>query len=166
MTTPDPEETVSIADKVRFWEEQDKINQELIPRVIRQHELLTGHIADHENLPLVAANAISEALAEARREQQERYDAALAELKAESEEQRRQHQAQLEAAQAEREEQGRQHQAELEAAKAEREEQSRQHSDEVANLQDQLRKTRTPLIGIASVASVVSVVALVVGILL
>ena len=166
MTTPDPEETVSIADKVRFWEEQDEINQELIPRVIRQHELLTGHIADHENLPLVAANAISEALAEARREQQERYDAALAELKAESEEQRRQHQAQLEAAQAEREEQGRQHQAELEAAKAEREEQSRQHSDEVANLQEQLRKTRTLLIGVASVASVVSVVALVVGILL
>ena len=164
MTTPDPEETVSIADKVRFWEEQDKINQELIPRVIRQHELLTSHIAGHENLPLVAANAISEALAEARREQQERYDAALAELKAESEEQRRQHQAQLEAAQAEREEQGRQHQAELEAAKAEREEQGRQHSDEVANLQEQLRKTRTLLIGLASVASVVSVVALIVGI--
>ncbi len=51
MTTPDAEETVSIADRVRFWEEQDKINQELIPRVIRQHELLTGHIADHVNLP-------------------------------------------------------------------------------------------------------------------
>ena len=66
MTTPDSEDNVPIAEKVRFWEEQDKINQELIPRVIRQHELLTGHIADHENLPLVAANAISEALAEAR----------------------------------------------------------------------------------------------------
>ena len=66
MTTPD---STPIADRVRFWEEQDKINQELIPRVIRQHELLTAHIADHENLPLVAGNAISEAL--------ERYDAAL-----------------------------------------------------------------------------------------
>ena len=34
-----------IAEKVRFWEEQDRINQELIPRVLRQHELL---IASHE----------------------------------------------------------------------------------------------------------------------
>ena len=42
MTTPD---STPIADRVRFWEEQDKINQELIPRVIRQHELLTAHIA-------------------------------------------------------------------------------------------------------------------------
>ena len=74
MTTPD---SVPIADRVRFWEEQDKINQELIPRVIRQHELLTAHIADHENLPLIAGNAISEALAEAREEQQRHYDAAL-----------------------------------------------------------------------------------------
>ena len=45
MTTADSEDTVPIADKVRFWEEQDKINQELIPRVIRQHELITSHIA-------------------------------------------------------------------------------------------------------------------------
>lgn len=74
MTTPD---STPIADRVRFWEEQDKINQELIPRVIRQNELLTGHITDHENLPLIAGNAISEALAEARKEQQRHYDAAL-----------------------------------------------------------------------------------------
>ena len=37
-----------IADKVRFWEEQDRINQELIPRVLKQHELLSAHIANHE----------------------------------------------------------------------------------------------------------------------
>ena len=74
MTTPD---STPIADRVRFWEEQDKINQELIPRVVRQHELLTAHIADHENLPLIAGNAISEALAEAREEQQKHYNAAL-----------------------------------------------------------------------------------------
>ena len=48
MTSPESTETPSIAERVKFWEEQDKINQELIPRVIRQHELLTGHIADHE----------------------------------------------------------------------------------------------------------------------
>ena len=70
-------EKPSIAERVRFWEEQDKINQELIPRVIRQHKLLTAHIADHENLPLVAGNAVSEALAKAREEQQRHYDAAL-----------------------------------------------------------------------------------------
>ena len=74
MTTLD---SAPIADRVRFWEEQDKINQELIPRVIRQHELLTAYIADHENLPLIAGNAISQALAEAREEQQRHYDAAL-----------------------------------------------------------------------------------------
>lgn len=46
-----------IAERVKFWEEQDRINQELIPRVIRQNELLAKHIGDHENLPHVAAAA-------------------------------------------------------------------------------------------------------------
>ncbi len=67
----------SIAERVRFWEEQDKINQELIPRVIRQNELLTKHIAEHDTLPEVAVNTISEALAEARTEQRQQYEAAL-----------------------------------------------------------------------------------------
>ena len=144
MTTADSEDTLPIADKVRFWEEQDKINQELIPRVIRQHELLTTHIADHENLPLVAANAISEALTEALQQQQEQHEAALAEVKAESEEQRRQHQT------------------ELEAAKTEREAQTQQHADEASTLREQLRKTRQMLIIIAAVAAVALVVAIVV----
>jgi DNA-binding helix-hairpin-helix protein with protein kinase domain len=87
MTTSD---STPIADRVRFWEEQDKINQELIPRVIRQHELLTVHIADHENLPLVAGNAISEALAEAREEQRQFYEAAL---EADKQEQQQQYDA-------------------------------------------------------------------------
>ena len=39
-----------IAEKVKFWEEQDRINQELIPRVLKQHELLTSHIEKHESL--------------------------------------------------------------------------------------------------------------------
>ena len=55
MTTPASD---SIAEKVRFWEEQDKINQKLIPRVIRQHEWLTNHVAEHDNLPEVAGKAI------------------------------------------------------------------------------------------------------------
>lgn len=31
---------VSISEKVRFWEEQDSINQALIPRVLKNHELI------------------------------------------------------------------------------------------------------------------------------
>ena len=32
------EKGLNIAEKVRFWEEQDKINQALIPRVMEMHE--------------------------------------------------------------------------------------------------------------------------------
>ena len=40
-------ERPKIADKVRFWEEQDRINKELIPRVLKQHELLAAHVEHH-----------------------------------------------------------------------------------------------------------------------
>ena len=76
MTIPSSE---SIADRVRFWEEQDKINQVLIPRVIKQAELLTAHIGEHENLPEVVSRAIAAALQEALAEQKEKYRSALAE---------------------------------------------------------------------------------------
>lgn len=87
MTIPSSE---SIADRVRFWEEQDKINQVLIPRVIKQAELLTAHIGEHENLPEVVSRAIAAALQEALAEQEGKYQAALAE-------QSRQYQVALEA---------------------------------------------------------------------
>lgn len=32
---------IKIAEKLKFWEEQDAINKELIPRIIRNHEMLT-----------------------------------------------------------------------------------------------------------------------------
>ena len=95
MGEMDTEENVGIGERVKFWEEQDRINQELVPRVIRQHELLTAHIADHENLPLIAGNAISEAMAEAREEQRLQHEAELAAVKSEGEAQRRQYQAGL-----------------------------------------------------------------------
>ena len=60
--------TPHIAERVRFWEEQDRINQELIPRVVRQHELLTRHVSDHEMLPIVAAAAAKEAIQQAQGE--------------------------------------------------------------------------------------------------
>ena len=80
-------EELSIGDRVKFWEEQDKINQELIPRVIRQSELLTKHIGEHDNLPEVAGNAISQALARAREEERQHYIAALDAAKTELTEQ-------------------------------------------------------------------------------
>ncbi len=70
-------EPVPISERVKFWEEQDRINQELIPRVIRQHELLSQHIGEHEHLPTTLANAVEEGLARGHKELQEKYDAAL-----------------------------------------------------------------------------------------
>lgn len=52
------DKAIGIAEKVRFWEEQDRINKILIPRVIRQEKLLTKHIAEHENLPQLFNNAL------------------------------------------------------------------------------------------------------------
>ena len=153
MTTPD---STPIANRVRFWEEQDKINQELIPRVIRQHELLSAHIADHENLPLVAGNAISEALAEAVEEQQRHYDAALeaakqeqqrqydAALEAGKQEQQQQYDATLEVA---KEEQQQQYDAALDAAKVAINSEAQANLDRaVTTLNQEWRKTRSILI--------------------
>ena len=77
----------TIGGKVKFWEEQDRINQELIPRVIRQSELLSKHIGEHDNLPQIAGNAISQALSGTRDEQRQQYEAALDAAKTELREQ-------------------------------------------------------------------------------
>ena len=42
-------ERPDISDKVRFWEEQDRINKALIPRVIKINELFTDHISGHQD---------------------------------------------------------------------------------------------------------------------
>jgi len=60
--SPDPEVT-RIAEKVKFWSEQDRINEVLIPRVLRQGELLTKHIAEHDDLPQLLNKVVSDALA-------------------------------------------------------------------------------------------------------
>ena len=65
---PEVQDMPKIGEKVRFWEEQDRINQELIPRVIKQHELFTTHVQGHEDVQvhMAALDArISEALDEA-----------------------------------------------------------------------------------------------------
>ena len=111
-SVPDDSPPSSIADRVRFWEEQDKINQVLIPRVIKQAELLTAHIGEHESLPEMVSRAIAAALQEALAEQEGKYQSALAEQSRQYqvalEAQERQYQAALEA-------QERQYQAALEA---------------------------------------------------
>ena len=47
--------TPKIAEKVLFWEEQDRINKELIPRVLKLHELFTQHVEHHQNASAVIA---------------------------------------------------------------------------------------------------------------
>ena len=179
MTTPSGP---SIADRVRFWEEQDRINRELIPRVIRQHELLSGHIAEHENLPEVAGRVISEALAAAREEQQRRFvealDAALAELAEESETRLRQaledFRSALAAAQADLSEQSNSalsqaltdFQAALEAHRNTLAQQSQSSlQNALTTLQHDARKTRNLLIGITAGAVAVSIAAVVIAVI-
>lgn len=44
---------IQIAEKVKFWEEQDRINQALIPRVLKNHDMiadLTNKIAELSNI--------------------------------------------------------------------------------------------------------------------
>lgn len=71
-----------IAERVRFWEEQDRINQTLIPRVIRQNELLAKHIAEHDDLPQLIGRVISDALAEQATQYETALEKASAEMKA------------------------------------------------------------------------------------
>ena len=84
MTTSD-EEPVPIGERVRFWEEQDRINQELIPRVIRQGKLISSHVAEHDNLQAIVADAVRQAVTQTLAEQKEiraaELDAAKAEMR-------------------------------------------------------------------------------------
>ena len=45
MTTADSEDTVPIADKVRFWEEQDKINQARIPHLAQTSDAVNRQLS-------------------------------------------------------------------------------------------------------------------------
>ncbi|MCY3959724.1 MAG: hypothetical protein OXG65_15745 [Chloroflexi bacterium] len=71
------DDTKSIGEKVKFWEEQDKINQVLIPRVIRQNEILTQHLEHHPDISDINKASIR-ALAQATRKYEEHVKEALA----------------------------------------------------------------------------------------
>lgn len=178
MTTPSGP---PIADRVRFWEEQDRINRELIPRVIRQHELLTQHIGEHENLPEVAGQAIAAALSEARGEQQRHFESALGAAKAEIAQQfdaRFQQaladlQATLDTAKVELGEQTAtalsQALADLQSAlaahKTDLDEQTQAGLDRaLAAMRQEARKSRNLLIGIAACSAAISIALIVVNI--
>ena len=178
MTTPSGP---PIADRVRFWEEQDRINRELIPRVIRQHELLTLHIGEHENLPELASRAISESLAAAREEQQLQFSAALvsarAELAEQSEVKLKQAladlQAALDSAKTELSEQTADAlsqaladlQSALTAHKTGLDEQTQAGLDRaLAAIQQQGRRSRNLLIGIAAGSAAISIALIIVNI--
>ena len=151
--SPTQDQAPSIAERVRFWEEQDRLNQELIPRVIRQNELLTGHIADHENLPLAAAEAARQAISQA----QETIDKHLEEARRERDEQAQQ----LEQARAEREEQGRL----MEQAKAERDVFEGDYQAALAEANAQRRRTTLLSVGVSAVCAAIALAAVVMAIL-
>lgn len=134
----DPEiEAPGIAEKVRFWEEQDRINQALIPRVIRQSELLTKHIAEHDDLPQLVGRVVVDALAE----QAKRHDAALQEAT-----------THLNAVHAE-------------ALRQANVEQSQKYEASIASVQQQSRRTRNRLTAIAAAAVAVAVAAVIIAVL-
>ena len=41
---------IKIAEKLKFWEEQDQINKELIPRVVKHHEMITDLAAQFDKI--------------------------------------------------------------------------------------------------------------------
>ncbi len=126
-----------IAERVRFWQEQDKINQVLIPRVIRQNELLTKHIAEHGDLPQLLGRVISEALTE----QAAQYETALEKASTEMST------------------------AYNEALTKAKEQQEQDYKKAVDRVQEQARKFRKLLIVITSCAVAAAVIAVVIAIL-
>lgn len=161
QTQVEDEGKSSIADRVRFWEEQDRINQELIPRVIRQNELLTKHIAEHDSLPEVAGRAISEALASAREEHRQQYAAALDAAKKHLVEQAQTNLDQTLTTL--RQDMRQQYDAALDSAVRGLAQQGQTHLDQaVAAVRQETQKTRKILVGLASVAVAASVAALIV----
>ena len=153
-TLPKNGQQPHIAERVAFWEEQDRINQELIPRVIQQHEVLTGHIKNHENLQATAVKMVRETVEETESRINQQLEAAQEERRIAEQhlqqaiEERKVAEEQLQQASKERQTQAaqleaiaeakKQQQAELETAAAEREEMKKQHAGEVAVLAAQL----------------------------
>lgn len=146
-------EPVRIEEKVRFWEEQDRINQELIPRVIRQNELLSQHMAEHENLQQILSDTIQKALGE----QAKQHEVALENA------QKRLNEIHEQITQKTLGEQAKQYEANLGTAKAELDEQTRATLNKALEaLRQDARRTRNRLTVIAVTSAAFAITALVV----
>ena len=130
-------EVPGIAEKVRFWEEQDRINQTLIPRVIHQNELLAKHIAEHDDLPQLVGRVVADALAEQARQ----YDAALEEATA------------------------RLNTAYVQALQAANAEQEKRYESAIDKVRQESGRTRNRLTAIAAGAVAVGVAAVIIAVL-
>ncbi|MXW64355.1 MAG: hypothetical protein F4Y00_03700 [Bacteroidetes bacterium SB0662_bin_6] len=67
----------SIAEKVRFWEEQDKINQALIPRVIEMHEMVIDFQKRTDNISGQIAAAEARVIQDMKKQVQSQIDQKL-----------------------------------------------------------------------------------------
>ena len=156
-------EAPGIAERVRFWEEQDRINQALIPRVIRQGELLTEHVAEHDDLPQLVGRVVADALAEQARQ----YDAALEEATARLNDvhaqalqaTNAQYEAALEEATAQL---NATHVQALHAANAEQE---KRYESATCKVQREAQRTRNRLIAVSAGAVAVGVAAVIIAVL-
>ena len=156
-------EAPCISERVRFWEEQDRINQALIPRVIRQSELLIQHVAEHDDLPQLVGRVVADALAE----QGKQYDAALEEATSRLNDAYAQAlqsaNAKYEAALEETTDQlNNAHAQALVAANAEQEE---RYESALAGMRQEGRRTRNRLTAVAAGAVVVAVAAVIIAVL-
>ena len=66
-------ERPNIAEKVRFWEEQDKINQVLIPRVKELHEIVTDLHKRTSNISSQIAEAEARVLQKVQEQNEQRF---------------------------------------------------------------------------------------------
>ena len=151
-TTTD-EEPPPISERVRFWEEQDRINQVLIPRVIRQGELLTRHVAEHDNLPEMIGRVISDALSE----QATLYNAAMERASSEMQT------AYDQALDKTRQELDAQYAAALKKANAE---QQASYEAAISAVKREASQTRKWAAFVGTVATLIAVVAIVIAVLL
>ena len=145
-------EIPSIGEKVRFWEEQDRINQELIPRVIRQNELLTQHIAEHDNLQQILSDTIQKALSEQAQQYESVLDTAQKQLN-ETHEQNTQ-KALVEQAQ--------QYESALDTTQKQLNE---THEQTLETLRQEARQIRNRLTAIAAGSAIIAIAALIVTVL-
>ncbi len=145
-------EIPSIGEKVRFWEEQDRINQELIPRVIRQNELLTQHIAEHDNLQQILSDTIQKALSE----QAQQYESALDTA------QKQLNETHEQITQKALSEQAQQYESALDTTQKQLNE---THAQLLENLRQEARQTRNRLTAIATGSAIIAIAALIVAFL-